>query len=91
MCCALLLTFLFPTGEPPRRVVKMGDRVLERQERLAGAVIGAWCQLVPPLLEFVAVSPAGAHARCARSCGMPLPLPLYYHSDKVYHHRRATQ
>lgn len=48
MCCALLLTFLFPTGEPPRRVVKMGERVLERQERLAGAVIGAWCQLVTP-------------------------------------------
>ncbi|CAM9270582.1 unnamed protein product [Ectocarpus sp. 6 AP-2014] len=44
LCCALLLTFLFPTGEP-RRAVRVGDRTLERQERLAAAVIGASCIL----------------------------------------------
>lgn len=51
LCCALLLTFLFPTGEP-RRVVRMGDRTLERQERLAAAVIGAYRTVPPFNLSF---------------------------------------
>lgn len=41
LCCALLLTFLFPAGDNPR-VVRVGERKLERSERLAGAVIGAF-------------------------------------------------
>ncbi|CAN0442601.1 unnamed protein product, partial [Hapterophycus canaliculatus] len=40
LCCALLLTFLFPSGQRPRAVT-IGERTLGRQERLAAGVIGA--------------------------------------------------
>ncbi|CAM9356259.1 unnamed protein product, partial [Pylaiella littoralis] len=44
LCSALLLTFLFPTGDRPR-AVRVGERTLESQERLAVAVIGVSCIL----------------------------------------------
>lgn len=45
LSCALLWTFLFPTGEYPR-VVKVGGRMLGQSERVAASVIGEWCPVL---------------------------------------------
>ncbi|CAM9887975.1 unnamed protein product [Scytosiphon promiscuus] len=44
LCCAVLLTFLFPSGQRPRAVM-IGERTLARQERLGTGVIGTCCIL----------------------------------------------
>lgn len=46
-CCALLLVFLFPTGDNPR-VVKLGGQELVQSKRIGVAAIGEF----PSLLHF---------------------------------------
>lgn len=78
--CALLLSFLFPFGES-NRPVRVGERTLARQERLAAAVIGELRACVKilsfseratvPVSVFASDDVRDVHVACSATVGWP--------------------